>query len=75
MTTAARRAQRAQCTSFLFGAKEASAGLESQGVNQRFPFPCNKTKTAMTKVITKPTTASRPEALQEKTTFCRDKMY
>ena len=26
-------------------------------------------------VIAEPTTASRPEALQAKTTFCQDKMY
>jgi hypothetical protein len=26
-------------------------------------------------VITEPTAASRPDALQEKTTFCQDRMY
>ena len=28
-----------------------------------------------TEVIAEPTTVSRPEALQAKTTFCQDKMY
>ena len=39
----------------LFGAKEASAGEESRGISQRFPFWCNETKTARTKVIAEPT--------------------
>ena len=33
---------------FLFGAKEASAGVEYQGIKQRFPYQCNKTKTRRT---------------------------
>ena len=49
--------------------------MGSQRIWQRFPFRCNETKTARTKVITEPTAASRPEALQAKTTFHQDKMY
>ena len=62
--------QRAQCTRFLFGAKEASAGAESRGISQRFPFPCNKTKSTRTEVIAEPTTASRPEAFAGEDYFC-----
>ena len=40
--------QRAQCPCFLFGAKEASAGEEFRAIRQRFPYQCNKTKTART---------------------------
>ena len=32
-------------------------------------------KLSRTDVIVEPTTTSRPGALQEKTTFCQDKMY
>ena len=49
--------------------------MGSRGIWQRFPFRCNETKTARTKVITEPTAASRPEALQAKTTFRQEKMY
>ena len=37
--------QPAQCPSFLFGARGASAG---EGIKQRHPFRCNKTKTSPT---------------------------
>ena len=47
MTTEARRApggrRPGQCPFFPFGAKRASAG---QGIKQRLPFRCNKTKTS-----------------------------
>ena len=52
MTTRTRRApdghQRAQCPCFLFGAKGASAGEDSPGIRQRFPYRCNKIKTSRT---------------------------
>ena len=47
--------------------------MGSRGIRQRFPFQCIKTKTARTDIIAEPTAASRPEALQAKTTFRHDK--
>ena len=44
MMPGARRAQRAQCPRFLFGAKEASTYEESRGIRQMFPYRCNETK-------------------------------
>ena len=67
MMTKARRApgghQRVQCPRFLFGAKEASTGEESQAIRQRLPYRCNETKTSRTEVTVEPKTASPPEAL------------
>src|SRR3954470_18077790 len=52
MTIDTRRApggrQRTQHPCFLFGAKEASAGEEYQGVGQRLLYWCNETKTRRT---------------------------
>ena len=82
MTTGARRApgghQRAQCPHFLFGAKEASAGEESRGIKQRFPYRCNKTKTSRTTERRSPRSPRRrhhQSLWQAKTTFCQDSLY
>ena len=82
MTTKARRApgrrQRAQSTSFLFGAKEASS---------RRGVPRNQPKVFIlvqqdqdrqddrTEVIAEPTAASRPEAFEGEDHFSQDRMY
>ena len=78
MTTETRRApggrQRAQCTCFLFGAKEASAGAEYRGVKQRFPYQCNETKTSRTARRRSPWSPRRrhhQSLLQAKTAFVR----
>ena len=67
MTTKARWApggrQRVQCPRFPFGAKGASAGEEYRGVEQRFPYWCNKTKTSRMEVTVEPKTASSSETL------------
>ena len=63
-----------QCTSFLFGAKEASAGEESRGVRQRFPYRCNEIKTAKTagqRSSRSPPQRHHQRLLQAKTTFVR----
>ena len=39
------RVGRRRIAGFLFDVKEASAGVESQGISQRLPFACNETKT------------------------------
>ena len=78
MTIKARRAlggrQRTQCTSFLFGAKEASTGAGSRGIKQRFPYRCNKTKTSRTAERRSPWSPRwrhHPSLLQANTTFVR----
>lgn len=48
VTTKARRAPAGAVQQFPLWCKEARAGVESRGISQRFPFPCNKTKTART---------------------------
>ena len=61
-----------QCTSFLFGAKEASTGEESRGIRQRFPYRCNETKTSGTVGRRSPWSPRRrhhQSLLQAKTTF------
>ena len=66
--------QRAQCPCFLFGAKEASAGEEFQGVKQRFPHRCNGTKTSRTAGRSSPWSPRRrhhQSLLQAKTAFVR----
>ena len=63
-----------QCPRFPFGAKGASAGAEYQGIRQRFPYRCNKTKTSRTEVTVEPKTASPPEPLAGEDRFCRDKL-
>ena len=55
--------------------KRQATGTESEGSSQRFPFPCNKTKTARTEVIAEPTAVSRPEAFAGEYHFSQDKMY
>ena len=79
MTTKARQAlggrQRAPCPCFLFGAKEATSGMESQGIKQRFPYQCNKTKTSRMEVTMEPKTASPPEPLAGEDYFCQDNLY
>ena len=67
-----------QCTSFPFGAKEASAGAESRGIKQRFPYRCNKTKDYQddrTEVIVEPNAASPPEPFAGEDYFCQDSLY
>src|SRR3954469_22937610 len=66
--------QRAQCPCFLFGAKEASAGLEYRGVKQRFPYQCNETKTSRTarrRSLWSPRRRHHQSLLQAKTAFVR----
>ena len=77
-TKGARRApggrQPVQCPSFLFGAKEASACVESRGIKQMFLFRCNKTKTARTagrKSSPSPSQRHNQRLLQEKTTLVK----
>ena len=50
----------------LFGAQGPSAGEESQGIRQRFPYLCNETKASRTEVTVEPMTASPPESLPGK---------
>ena len=69
------KARRAQCTNFLFGAKGASAGEESRGIRQRFPYRCNETKTSKTEVTMEPKTVSPPEPLAGEDYFCQDNFY
>ena len=66
--------QPAQCPCFLFGAKGASAAAEYQGIRQRLPFRCNKTKTkdCKTEVIVEPGAASPPELCAGEDYFCQD---
>ena len=67
-----------QCPCFLFGAKEASTGEESQGIRQRFPYQCNETKTSRTAGRRSPWSPGRrhhQSLWQEKTTFCQDSLY
>src|SRR3989337_3171570 len=78
MTIKIRRApggrQREQRPCFLFGAKEASAGAEYQGVKQRFPYQCNETKTSRTARRRSPWSPGRrhhQSLLQAKTAFVR----
>ena len=82
MTTKARRApggsQRAQSTSFLFGAKGVSAAKESRGIKQRFPYRCNETKTSRTAGRRSPWSTRRrhhQSLWQAKTTFSQDNLY
>ena len=82
MTTGARRApggcQRAQCPCFLFVPKEASAGEESRGIRQRFPYRCNETKTSRTAGRRSPWSPRRrhhQSLWQAKTTFSQDNLY
>ena len=79
MTIGARQApggrQRAHCPRFLFGAKGASAGEESRGIRQRFPYRCNKTKTSRMEVNVEPKTTSPPEPLAGEDYFCQDNLY
>ena len=63
-----------QCPCFLFGAKEASAGEESRGIRQRFPYRCNKTKTSRAAGRRSPWSPRRrhhQSLWQAKTTFVR----
>ena len=63
---------------FLFGAKEAGAGAEYQGIRQRFPYQCNETKTSRTAGRRSPRSPRRrhhQNLWQEKTTFCQDDLY
>ena len=64
----------AQCPCFLYGAQEAGAGAEYQGVKQRFPYQCNKTKTSRTAGRRSPWSPRRrhhQSLLQVKTAFVR----
>ena len=70
--------QRAQRPRFLFGAKEASAGEESRGIRQRFPYRCNETKTSRTAGRRSPWSPRRrhhQSLWQAKTTFSHDNLY
>ena len=70
--------QRVLCPCFLFGAKRASAGAESRGIRQRFPYQCNKTKDhqgCRVEVIVEPSAASPPEPLAGEDYFCQDNLY
>ena len=63
-----------QCPRFLFGAKGASAGEESRGIRQRFPYRCNKTKTSRTagrRSSRSPQQRHHQSLWQTKTTFVR----
>ena len=68
------RRRPAQCPFFPFGAQGASTG---QGIRQRLPFRCNKTKTKDCKmeVILEPKTASPLELCAGKDRFCQDSLY
>ena len=63
----------AQCPCFPFGAKGASTG---QGIRQRLPFQCNKTKTSRAagwKSSWSPGWRHRQNLWQSKTNFSQDK--
>ena len=77
MKTKARR-EHAQCPHFLFGAKEISAGAESRGVKQRFPYRCNETKASRTigrRSPWSPRRSHHQSLWQAKTTFSQDSLY
>ena len=59
-------------------AKEASAGEESRGIRQRFPYRCNKTKTSRTagwRSSWSPGRRHHQSLWQAKTKFCQDSLY
>ena len=79
MTIETRRApggcRPAQCPCFPFGAKGASTG---QGIGQRLPFRCNKTKTSRAAGRRSPWSPRRRHHQyfwQPKTTFGQDNLY
>ena len=64
-----------QCPCFPFGAKGASTG---QGIKQRLPFRCNKTKTSRTagwRSLWSPRRRHHQCFGQPKTTFGQDNLY
>src|SRR4051812_41266461 len=66
--------QRAQRTCFLFGAKEASADEEYQGIRKRLLYRCNETKTRRTarrRSSWSPRRRHHQSFSQAKTTFVR----
>ena len=72
MTTGARRAPVRAVSSFPLSAKEASAGVESRGIRQRFPYRCNETETSRTagrRSPWSPRRRHRQSLWQVKTTF------
>src|SRR4051812_17307028 len=78
MTIGAKRApggrQRAQRPCFLFGAKEAGADEEYQGIRQMLLYQCNETKTRRTERRRSPWSPRRRHhqcVLQAKTTLVR----
>ena len=78
MTTKARRAPAGAEYPFPLSFQGASAGAESRGIRQRFPYQCNKTKDrqdSRTEVIVEPGAASPPEPLAGEDYFCQDKLY
>ena len=67
-----------QCPCFLFGAKEANAGTEYQGIKQRLPFWCNETKTSRVagrRSPWSPRWRHRQCFWQPKTNFSQDNLY
>ena len=65
--------QPAQCPSFLFGARRASAG---KSIKQRHPFRCNKTETSPTagrRSSWSPSRRHDQSLLQARTNFSQDK--
>ena len=82
MTIETRRApggrRPAQCPCFLFGAKWASTGAKYQGIRQRIPFRCNKTKTRRAAGWRSPWSLRRRHRQclwQPKTNFSHDNLY
>ena len=68
-------ARRAQSTRCLCGAKGESAGEESRGIRQRFPYWCNETKTSRTagrRSPWSPRQLHHQSLWQAKTTFSQD---
>ena len=58
--------------------RRQAAGMESRGSSQRFPFPCNKTKTART--ARRRSSPSPPQRHSQRLFagedyFCQDKLY
>ena len=67
-----------QCTSFLFGAKEASSRHEVPRKQPKFSILVQQDQDhqdGRTEVIVEPTAASQPEAFAGEDHFSQDKMY